>query len=181
MQKYLIALVAAGLIIGGGVWFAKSGKNTETAGLTGTENNSQNETSERVAFGENGEFEGSIFALASTGQAYRCTTSVTAQGVTSSGVVFVSGDNIRGDFESVVPVVGKVTAHMIADKTHVYSWTSLSSQGVRSQKTADAQPDGASTQSFDPRAPYSYNCVPQASVDASLFARPGNVNFQEYN
>jgi hypothetical protein len=97
----------------------------------------------------------------------------------ASGVVYVSGHNVRANFDVEAPVVGTVHTYMIADGTNVYSWSSMMPTGVKAPMQQSAQQQAAPTADAQagPYNKYSYDCQP-ATVDASLFVVPTNVTFQ---
>ena len=129
------------------------------------------------------QFTGSLTELAARGGEWTCTVDAQASTgvgqVASSGIVYVSDNKVRADFESDVPNFGAVQAHMIADAQYVHSWTSAMPQGIKTKAIATATHDpSVPTQAagYDAQQSYTYDCTP-GSVDASLFEIPANITF----
>lgn len=141
-------------------------------------------TDEQVATTEKaGPFTGSVAELAQRGGDWKCTVDARADtgagSAASSGVVYVSGKKVRADFSIQAPVIGSVEAHMVADGEYVYSWSSVSPQGVKTEM-ADSEPTydaPTSGQGFDAQQSYSYDCLP-AQANASLFIPPSEITFK---
>jgi hypothetical protein len=93
--------------------------------------------------------------------------------------VYVSGRRVRADFTSTVQGIGPVEAHLIADGTDVYSWSSLMPQGIKTAM-ADGEPEESAPTSgggADQDQRYTYDCQP-ARADASLFTAPSGISFR---
>ncbi len=170
----IIALVAGLVIIGGGAYYVmKSDSVAVPAG------NSANET---MNVQNDGAFSGSIVALSEHGGEWKCTVDTTSQTgggqAVSSGIVYVSDNKVRADFDVSVAGRGAMKAYMIADGEYVYSWSSMVPQGVKVAQAQAESSQGAATsgQGMDANTSYSYDCQP-SSADASLFVPPSNVTF----
>ncbi len=175
MKIYIIALLAV-LAIGGGVFYITSNKNNKSE----EEVSPVSSGSKKEIMIVDGKYEGSISELSNSGDSYKCTVSSTANGVSSNGTVYVSGKKIRADFESEVPMVGKVSTFMIADGEYVYTWSSMLSQGfkmLQTQNEGSVSTDSA-VQSFDINHKQSYQCE-KTEVDNSRFDLPADVTFKE--
>lgn len=171
--KYVLIGVVGLIAVGGGYWFMQT---RASAISENTQQTSAEQAGEVGKVAEDGSFEGSIFALAQSGQSYKCTIKTTVQGVTVDGVVYVANKNIRGDFNSTVPMYGAVEGHMIADSSTVYVWSSVVPQGYKFVRTETGGSATVAGQTLDFNQAYSYKCVP-AQADASLFVVPTNITF----
>lgn len=197
-QGFIIPLViiAAVVIVGGGVYYVKTHTNTEVK----TESTAQgdamksdtNSAEQTVDANGNVMIKGSFAELAKSGKDYECTFTATHESIKTEGHVFVSGENVHGEFKTSIPNYGPMTAHMIADANFVYTWSSVMPQGIKVSKTKDmnanVQTGGQvntstgsiktnGSQNFDYNGMYDYNCKPW-SKDASVFVPPSNVTFR---
>ena len=121
---------------------------------------------------------GSIKNLLAAGKNQTCTIKYPAGEQMGEGTVYVSGKNLRGDF--AMTSAGKTfDSHMIQDETYMYSWSSLSPQGVK-MKIAELEKVQASptTESVDLNQEVDVNCS-SWSVDSGKFTPPADVNFME--
>lgn len=181
MNTKLITGVAVAVAVVGGGYFLFTHSAAEKGGAddprTGGEGAAASMANEK-----GGAFTGSIRELSARGGDWKCTvdaSSDTSVGqAVSSGVVYVSGRKVRGDFTTSVPQLGNVESHLIADGTDVYAWSSVLPQGIKTAMTAEESGSGpTSGQVFDTNHQYSYDCQP-AAADASLFAPPSSVTFR---
>ena len=178
-MKYLIGLAVAVAVVLGG-YFVINQHSTSDAPANTDGASMEQEASE-------GAFEGSLADLSRRGGNWKCVVETTANtgagSVASSGTVYVSGEKVRADFTSEVPGFGVVDAYMIADGAYVYSWTSMTPQGVKTEMVADTEETTedvpTSGSGYDPNHSYEYDCQ-MATADASLFVVPGDVTFIEY-
>lgn len=178
MKTYLIVGLLAALVIGGGVFYTQSNK------ANGTEEKVSPVSSDpkKEIVIKDGKYEGSISELSNSGDSYTCTVTSTTNGMISNGVVYVSGKNIRADFESEIPMAGKISTYMIADGEYVYTWSSMLSEGFKTLQTKDESSvsSESSVQSFDMNHKQSYDCN-KTSVDNSKFELPSDVTFKALN
>lgn len=109
---------------------------------------------------------------------HKCTFDTSTQDSQSSGTVYVSGGQMRGDFTSTT--AGEtVESHMIIMDNTNYMWSDAMPQGIKmsleSMTTAsDSAPQGA----VDPNAAVDYSCSMWVA-DASVFTLPTNITFQD--
>lgn len=130
---------------------------------------------------ESGTYTGTFFDLAKRGGTYTCTidskTNTEGGKTTTSGVVHISGMNVRGDFTSTVQGMGNIESHMIADGTSVYTWNSMIPQGFKMKMTVSEDHSGAmSGQGSNANQSYTYDCQP-GTADASVFVPPATIKF----
>lgn len=164
--KALLGVIAGVVVIGVGAWY-----------LSQTPPAAQ-ENGEQEAASEAGSTTFAQFIAA--GGSRSCDVVVDNPAAPASGVVYVSGTDIRADFTARPVTAGgmSVSAHMIQTGGYVYSWTDMIPQGV---KVAVASGTGAAaSQGFDMDAEVSYDCTPWIP-DASKFMVPENVTFMEVN
>ena len=160
-KAIIIAVVLVLLLVGG--YFIMKGRS-KTPLTTGT---SQEESSPA-----------SLKDLISKGIAQSCTYNNEG----SNGKFYVSGDKVRGDFETTVD--GNVTkSHMIIDGNTSYIWSDGEKSGIKMTFDASATPSGSTTTSpggsFDTAANMNYKCSVWV-VDSSVFTLPVGVQFMSF-
>ena len=119
--------------------------------------------------------------LLAKGIAQKCTFSDKMEGVDSSGIMYISGNKMRGDFDSVVE--GKTMAsHMIFENNTAYNWSDGQKTGMMFKmdpnEAKDAQNEVKQNQQFDPNKVIDYKCSAWI-VDNSLFVPPSDVKFSD--
>ncbi len=177
MVKMLIGFAVAAAVILGGWWYFGPATPAPSA-PTGTTETAPANTAQA------GAFSGSFEDLAARGGDWKCSfTSKTEMG-DAVGTVYVSGQNIRGDFSMTAPVIGKVDSYMIADSAYTYSWSSMLPQGFKAKRVDQGATPAADTKVADtmvnPQMVMEYNCEPH-TADAALFVVPENVTFKDLN
>lgn len=119
----------------------------------------------------------SLKELISKGIAQSCTYS----NEVSSGTVYVSGEKVRGDFNTTID--GKITkSHMIVEGNTSYLWSDGQASGIKMTFDASATPsaEGATTPvGFDAGANMNYKCGAWI-VDSSVFTLPTDVKFMTF-
>jgi hypothetical protein len=116
--------------------------------------------------------------LLARGGSNKCTFTSSTQNSQSQGTVYISDSQMRGDFSSVA--AGKtIASHMIVKDNTSYVWSDAAPQGFKMSFDAmTAQSDATPQAGVDPNAQVNYSCAPW-SADASLFALPTSVTFQD--
>ena len=156
-------IVAGVLILGGGYWYV-SHKGADTAGPSMQKQESADiETSD-------------ITSIFKKGGSYECTISMNTAQASSKGTVYISGTEVRGDFESAVG--GQtVLSSMIQTGGYVYTWTNLYPQGFKFKSEVDANPF-STVGNAGMKMPEggSYKCRP-STVDPAKFVPPTSVKF----
>lgn len=158
--------------------FVLVGKDSATDATPNTAENTDTQDTSTPA--EEGVFTGSIMELAKRGGNFICTFSHSSAVANSTGTVYVSGSDIRGDFKSVAQGIN-VESHMIQKDGYVYTWSPIAPTGFKI-KTVASEGDGdasMSDQYKDLNQAYSYDCK-SWSRDASKFTLP-NISFTEIN
>lgn len=169
----IVGLIAGAVIIGGGAWYFMQGESSDSQNTEAT-----SETSAATP----GAFKGSFAALAERGGDWKCTVDTSSQTgagqAVASGVVYVSGDKVRAEYDVSVPSLGSMKAYMVSDGEYVYSWSSMIPQGVKTRASVMESSSAAPTsgQMIDANYEYSYDCQP-ASTNASMFVAPADVTF----
>ncbi len=133
---------------------------------------------------ENTDFNGSMQDLITRGGNYKCTFDEQNDVSHSTGTVFISDKNIRGDFDTSVKVLSSdttISSHMISDGEFIYTWSALMPSGVKLAVDNNVSSTASTTaQSFDYNQKLDYNCVAW-TVDQSKFTLPTEVEFKEIN
>ena len=120
----------------------------------------------------------SMRELLGFGGAQRCTFTNKVENSESSGVVYVSGGKMRGDFTSLAAGQA-IQSHMIVDGETSYVWSDAAPQGMKiSFADMNAQGGTNSGQSVDVNEKVGYSCGAWA-VDANVFALPTGVTFSD--
>jgi len=121
---------------------------------------------------------GSIKNLLAAGKNQTCTIKYPAGEQMGEGTVYVSDKNLRGDFTMTFEEK-TIDSHMIQDETYMYSWSSLSPQGVKMKITELEKVQASPTAEYiDLDQEIDINCSPW-SVDSSKFTSPADVTFVE--
>ena len=120
----------------------------------------------------------SMKELLGLGGAQRCTFTNTVENSESSGVVYVAGGKMRGDFTSLA--AGQtVQSHMIVDGETSYVWSDAMPQGMKmSFANMESQAGTNSDKSVDVNKEVNYSCGAW-TVDAGVFALPAGVEFSD--
>jgi hypothetical protein len=167
-------LAAAVIVLGGGAYYYFGGSAGSPA------SGSQEATS--TAQAQDGKVSptvhGSFSDLAKKNGTWKCTLESDTNGSASSGVVYVSDGNVRGDFSTSVSGYGTVESHMIVNGADVYTWSPLMPQGIKTKMTASGSSSTATSGGgVDANTAYTYDCQPW-QADASVFVVPANVTFR---
>jgi len=165
MSKTLIIGVLAVFVVGGAIAYFAMPKGPAGEGSTNSERT--RETSS-----------GSIADLMARQGDWKCAVASHNDASNSSGTVYVSNGEIRGDFESRIPQLDRtIESHMINMGGYVYVWSSVVPQGFKSKAAlSGASSAGTAGQGVDFNQSYQYSCEPWTR-DASLFALPQDVTF----
>lgn len=181
-----IKYIAIGMLVialgGAGFYFSERSK-APVADSVAHESSEIKKVESNDTAGNSSTFTGSLSDLRKRGGSYECTFSHTSDVGNSTGVVYVSGDRVRGDFTSSAPSVGSfsVESHMIVKDDFTYAWTSLAPQGFKAKITMEGTPSAppATAQYADQNQSYEYMCTAWA-VDESKFTLP-DLSFIEVN
>ena len=186
MSKIIIGLVLGVAVVGGGYVYM----NIKGAGVVpAADTNTVSETGD-VAAREKGSGmasgKRSLNDLVAAGGNYVCTFSSEDPNAKNSGTVYISGENMRGDFESVISVVKMtVQSHMIHYGGFIYTWSDAApGMGIKMARvaggTAAATDEGAMSgqQSFDAGVAMEYDCK-EWTPDLAKFDLPSKVKFTE--
>lgn len=189
MMNWIIgAVIAAVVIVGGGLYLMNSGSLSMTEDAAGGTMLAGEESSDNGMVGGDavapkattGAFTGSFFDLAARGGNYKCDVQSSGTTAHTMGSVYVSGTNLRGDFTSLVS--GKtVESHMIKNGDQMYIWGGGLEQGIM-MKASSMQSGSASTATqgagVSGTQSYGWNCA-ATGVDASKFAAPSDIEFMD--
>lgn len=109
----------------------------------------------------------------------QCTFNDTEMG--SSGTMYISGNKMRGDFSSTIDN-RTTTSHMISEGENAYVWMDDQKSGfkvsLKSMEGLNAKVNTNAPQAVDINKQMDYQCSTW-TVDASLFAAPTDVQFQD--
>jgi len=160
------------LLLGAG-GFLMLNKNTATSNKTAT---SQTQT----ATVKNEQTRKSLLDLIKIGQNVRCTFKSEVTNGSTEGTVYVSGQNIRGDFSIKTTSDGKTTqTSMIKTGDTSYVWGAGLPTGIKMTVSLETlAANKQASQYVDPNQKVDYNCVPW-NVDSSLFTPPSNIKFTD--
>ena len=141
------------------------------------------QTPQTASANQNAEQE-NIKSLIAAGKNVSC--QITYSDGSGSGAVYVSGKNMRGDFE--ITGSGKnVKSHMISDGTYTYSWDESTSNGVKfkvgenvtAQSTAPLGKEPVTSTGQDSLEKKADTKCEAWTVDASQFVVPTSVTFTD--
>lgn len=127
---------------------------------------------------------GSIFDLIKMGSTSKCTFSSNTDTVSTSGTTYISGKQLRGDFD-VVTDGNRMESHMYSDGEWVYTWTSALPQGIKMKlDAAESEKMQQDTQQIkgmeDFQNKFDYKCS-KWSADPSIFVLPEGVQFTDFS
>lgn len=116
------------------------------------------------------------------GGAYKCTVHQSVQGTESTGITYIDGKMMRGDYNIKMQGMD-MTSSMIMRDGYSYSWSSMSpSMGFKMPVNDAVETDTTKTAhgsyEFDANQIGDYDCQPWSS-DASMFELPKTVTFTE--
>lgn len=162
----IIWIVAAIVVLGGGTYAVthmKSTANTEADTATTTDTTA------------NGSL--TLKALLASGLPQKCEFTDTTAAAATSGTVYVSGGNARGDFAATAS--GQTYhAHTIITSDTMYSWVDETKMGMKMAITESA--DASTSSSFDANKALDYHCTPWIP-DSSKFTVPTTITFTAVN
>ena len=174
MNKTSLIVVAV-VLIGAGAWYMMSSNDTGTE-VTDSSVESTSEAETGTVAGKR-----SMRDLMAMDTPQMCTFNHETEAAASAGTVYTANGKMRGDFNSATDA-GNVESHMIMDGGHMYMWSSAMPQGMKMAVDQNARAGtgaGASQgQMVDYNQALDYNCQPW-SADASMFIRPGGVEFMD--
>jgi hypothetical protein len=130
---------------------------------------------------EKGMTTSSIVDLLKNPENVKCSFTSTTELGDTSGTVYVSGENMRGDFE-LTTKEGAQVSHIIKNEDTFYMWGDSLKTGLKmamninewAKNAQKVQPTGAA--SFDPNTPVDFKCAGW-TVDSSLFNTPKEIKF----
>lgn len=160
----LIGLIALVVVVGGGVWFfsTKDANGLPTGGASAS-----------------AQGVGTFKDFVARGGNWSCTVSVNNPEAPTTGTVYLSGEQMRGDFVSTPVALGgqQIASYMIRTDGMFYTWTNLTAQGVKvaAQTTEGASP---ADQVINMSAEVQYDCQPWVA-DATKFAIPAEITFMD--
>jgi hypothetical protein len=117
---------------------------------------------------------GSLKSLLALGRDLTCTFKNDAESGEVYGTVYVSGEQMRGDFQTKLTGDDKMESHLIRTDGMMYMWSG--NQGTRFKEAASPADD--SNQSIDLDNDVDYDCK-RWSVDSSKFEVPGGITFTD--
>lgn len=181
MSKSIIYFIL--IILVGGAFFVFSKKDNEKEEVPEVEDSQIEESSPMNESTESFEENTNIFEIAKRGGDFKCEFEQSDQGVKSAGIAYISGGRIRGDFftEVNMPEFGvsnKIESYMISDGESVYTWTSLSKDGYKTDINEDSKKEDNENFEIDYTSEnLDYKCESQ-DVDSSKFLLPTNITFK---
>lgn len=174
MNKKVISIIAAVLVVGVGAWLLfgnNSSKNDESAKQTNKTDDSQ--------------VDGSLLTVADAGKARECTFTVSSANG-SSTATFVTDGKGRGlmTMQSTGTSGSTITTNTLVAADKVYGWSNAGAKAIgfvydKAQLTATSAPASPSSNSdsgSNAKANYTMQCKAW-SVDESKLQVPTNVTF----
>lgn len=135
-------------------------------------------TKEAVKPTKAGQTTKSLLELIKLGQNLRCTFKSEVNNGSTEGTVYISGQNVRGDFN--ITSEGKtMQTSMIKTGDTNYVWGSSMPTGIKMTIALDKLSENKqASQYVDPNQKVDYNCTPW-NVITSIFTPPTNVKFTD--
>lgn len=172
MKKYLIIIAVLILLAVGYFGFKQYGSS----------NTSGNPVSETAKIAGD-VVKGTIQDILSAGKSVTCTVAYDEKEIGGTGIIFVSGKKMAGDFKTTVE--GKIIeSHMITDGTYSYIWSSDQTEGIKMKIDEAKVTPGANGQVknndvFDLEKESNLKCSPWL-IDNSKFNPPANIKFTDF-
>lgn len=173
-KQAVIAIVVGVLILVGAVGAFlysqnKSSNETPNTNTASQVNENQGEKSTQ----------GTISEILAGGKEAKCTFAADSENGETSGTVYTSGQNARGDFTTTVNNKETET-HMIKDGNNFYMWGDSMATGVKMvmniNELSENLENNKGFQSFNPDQELDIDCV-SWTRDATLFTPPTNIRF----
>ena len=113
---------------------------------------------------------------------YKCTVSQAFSDMENSGVVYLDGARIRGEFDTIAEGK-KMHSSFIMKDGFAYNWSDLYPMGAKvkvdmSAQNADGSTGTSGTYTWNADQIGAYDCV-EWQVDESMFVIPTNITFTE--
>lgn len=173
MNKTILTAILGAVILVGGGYFAYNniGAQNPDGDVVMEENQKAKESTS-----------GTFASFLSRGQNLECTFEHNDGTNVSSGTVYLANGakQIRGDFTIQQKGAGPMEAHVIRDSGYNYLWGSMFPQGMKSAVTPEEQEKLFSTKDGSIDEDTTFDCKPW-KVNGSVFSRPGNIEFMEFN
>ena len=176
----IIVVIAVIALVGAGGYVAlkdSSDTNVEVNGEMATATSSEN-----VEGQIDSENQISLNSLLSSGRSVACTFFKTDASGDTSGTVYISGGQMRGDFVTKLKTGAQTDAHMIQKGNKSYMWSSAQGdQGIvmtSQESQAQNTPSGQADMGVDMDEALDYKCA-DWSGDASKFTLPSTVTFTD--
>jgi len=185
-MKTVLFLFIAAVAVGGLVLFGLFGSDKTSENIQ-TESQSEVVEQDEQDEGESNTFVGlgTLEDLQNLGESLECTISYEAPELEQpvSGTYFVSGQNVRGDFELYIAELGgSSVSSVIFTKDMFYSWSEIAGQTYGVKMPIDTLNDTAVEDRQEPipsNVDISYDCIEWVNVDFSIFEAPGDVLFRD--
>ena len=160
MNKTLMWVLVGVVVVAGGFYILKGDKSEPTETV-------QEETGKKMAFSE----------FIKQGGSYKCEVKQSMDDFNTGGTVYISGGNIRGDFNTVAEGQTAQTSFILKDG-FTYNWSSLApNMGVKVPVAVDSETTvNSEVYSWSANQIGDYDCEPWVA-DASMFIVPTNINF----
>lgn len=173
MQSSAIMYVAGAavlVVLGAGAWMFMGGAaGNDSGGQAVEEQETRQETAAEAQTLKN---------LISYQGSQKCTFTSATSNSDSSGTVYVSNGQLRGDFVSLAQGA-TVESHLIVKGNTSYVWGGGLPGGFKMSFDSMSSA-GASSGGMDPNAPVNYSCGAWAA-DQGMFELPGSIQFQDLN
>ena len=165
-NKVLLAILVAGGIIGGYVYYTSVGTT-----IPGEQKNEQVAGGKKMAFTE----------FMKQGGSYKCTVNQNTEGVQTTGTVFIDKNSTRGMFETVSEGK-KVEGNFLVRDGYSYFWSSVSLMGMKTPITEEESQSQAMSETFawNPEQVGDYNCEVWVASQAT-FNLPSGVEFVDFS
>ncbi len=124
-------------------------------------------------------FKGNISNLIERGDKLKCDFADTINGLNLTGVMYVSGAKVRGDF-TINAGDNKIENYMIVDGDNIYTWSGSAQQGMKITKAQLEQSEVGKNpeDSFGLQRNFDLDCK-NWTEESSKFVVPTNVTFTE--
>ena len=163
MNKTLMWVLIAGVVIAGLVYVLKGDKSE----LKENDTVQEEQTGKKMAFSE----------FIKQGGSYKCEVKQSTDDFENGGTVYLSGGNVRGDFDTIAEGVA-IETHFLMRDGYTYNWSSaLPNSGVKMLVPVDTETKvNAEVYSWNASQIGDYDCETWTG-DESMFVVPTNIEF----
>lgn len=172
-QTKIIALVVGLLVVAGGGYMLLNKSDSANEEMSVDSSNTPQESGKKMAFSQ----------FIKQGGSHKCSVHQSVNGTDVVGTTYISDGKIKGEYNTQAQGMS-IDSYFLVRDGYTYSWTSLAPNMGFKAKVVESTPSGSGetsgNYSFNADVIGDYECQ-SWSGDASMFALPSGVTFNEIN